>query len=86
MKAQDIARFLNAPVAEENVDTRMAVLRRILNYLYSGREQQAWQTLHEMWPADDQERIKKALLKAYSMGFLTQTDGPDHCDDKQSAK
>jgi hypothetical protein len=83
LTAQDVTRFLNAPAAKANVNTKIAILRRILNYLYSGREQQAWQTLHEMWPAADQERIKKALLKAYRTGILTQTDGPAQCDNKQ---
>ncbi len=44
------------------------------------------QTLHEMWPADDQERIKDALLHVYQTGILAQTDGLDHCEAEPSAK
>jgi hypothetical protein len=39
------------------------VLRMAVYYLFSGRQGQAWQTLDEMWPLWDRERIKSDILK-----------------------
>src|SRR5260370_657337 len=44
----------------------------VLNYLYSGREEQAWQALGEMWPPADVERVKKLILERRSRGLLSQ--------------
>ncbi|MGB8412283.1 MAG: hypothetical protein WCE23_05600 [Candidatus Binatus sp.] len=86
LTAHDIAQFLKAPALEKNDGIKATILGLLLNYLYSGREQQAWQALHEMWPADDQERLKKALLAVYHTGILAQTDGRDRCDEQHSPK
>jgi len=81
-----IATFLKAPEAERNLDIRIAVLRRILNYVYSGREPQAWQTLDRMWPPVDGERLKNSILTAYRTGILSQTDGSDRCNITEPAR
>lgn len=52
-------------------DVKGVVLEIVLAYLYSGREAEAWQTLDEMWPADDRERIKKLILKTKTEGILS---------------
>lgn len=44
-------------------------------YLYSGREQEAWRSLAEMWPAEDLNRIRAALLEARARGIRSQLDG-----------
>jgi len=44
-------------------------------YLYSGREQQAWRSLGEMWPAGDVARIRAAILSARTHGIISQLDG-----------
>ena len=44
-------------------DTLFTVLRIVTDYLYSGRQQQAWRALDDMWPAWDRERIQRWLLK-----------------------
>ncbi len=44
-------------------------------YLYSGREKEAWQSLTQMWPASDVERIRGKILKARSRGIQGQLDG-----------
>lgn len=48
------------------------VLTIVLDYLYSGREQQAWQTLEEMWPASDQGRVKATILERRRRGIVNQ--------------
>jgi len=63
----DIGRFLVADFK----DARRIVLEIVFAYLYSGREEQAWQTLDEMWPAGDRERIKKLILHTKAEGILS---------------
>ncbi len=52
-------------------DARAIVLEIVFSYLYSGREAQAWQTLDEMWPANDRERIKKLIIDTRAKGLLS---------------
>ncbi len=51
------------------------VLEIVWSYLYSGREQEAWRSLAEMWPAADVERIRTAILDARTHGIRAQVDG-----------
>ena len=51
------------------------ILEIVWGYLYSGREQQAWRTLAEMWPAADVARIRAAILNARVRGISTQVNG-----------
>jgi len=51
------------------------VLEIVWAYLYSGREQEAWRSLAEMWPASDVERIRTAVLDARAHGIRAQVDG-----------
>ena len=55
--------------------TKMRVLEIVWAYLYSGREREAWESLAEMWPAADFERIRAALLNARDHGIRSQLDG-----------
>ena len=55
--------------------TKSGVLRIVCSYLYSGREQIAWNSLEEMWPAEDFNRIRTAILSARARGILAQVDG-----------
>jgi hypothetical protein len=48
------------------------VLAIVLNYLYSGREEQAWQALQKMWPESDQSRVKSTILERRSRGIASQ--------------
>jgi hypothetical protein len=60
----------------ENLErTKTKVLQIIWAYLYSGREEEAWKQLAEMWPPSDFDRIRAAILSARSKGILAQTDG-----------
>ena len=58
--------------AGDNV--KASVLAIVLDYLYSGREQQAWKALDEMWPRFDRQRIKQLILKTRSEGILKYVD------------
>src|SRR4029077_15840419 len=57
----------------DQLPTVQKVLTIVLNYLYSGRQDQAWQALDEMWPPADKERVEKLILERRSRGLLSQT-------------
>ena len=56
----------------DQLPTVQKVLTIVLNYLYSGRQDQAWQALDEMWPPADKERVEKLILERRSRGMLSQ--------------
>jgi len=51
------------------------ILEIVWGYLYSGREQEAWHTLTEMWPAADVDRIRAAIVSARARGISAQVNG-----------
>lgn len=55
--------------------TRIKALEIVWAYLYSGREQEAWHALSEMWPAEDVSRIRSLISKARAEGLASQVDG-----------
>jgi hypothetical protein len=54
---------------------KLKVLEIVWSYLYSGREQEAWHSLADMWPAADVDRIRAAILQARAQGIRAQVDG-----------
>jgi hypothetical protein len=54
---------------------KIKVLEIVWSYLYSGREQDAWHFLQEMWPPSDVDRIRTAILAARTRGIRSQVDG-----------
>ena len=64
---------------------KIRVLEIVWAYLYSGREQDAWRALGEMWPPADVDRIRAALLNARAHGIGGQADGTsaDHPEGKK---
>ena len=56
----------------DQLPTVKKVLTIVLNYLYSGRDDQAWQALGEMWPPADVERVKKLIIERRLRGLLSQ--------------
>jgi hypothetical protein len=54
---------------------KVKVLEIVWSYLYSGREQEAWRSLAEMWPAADVERVRTAVLDARTHGIRAEVDG-----------
>lgn len=57
------------------IRTKVAILEIVWAYLYSGREQKAWDVLAEMWPPLDITRIRTAILDARARGVLRQVEG-----------
>ncbi|MGB6725162.1 MAG: hypothetical protein WBE74_04605 [Terracidiphilus sp.] len=57
--------------------TKKAVLEIVFAYLYSGREDQAGQTLRDLWPTADYDRTRAAIAAARSQGILRQVDGTE---------
>jgi hypothetical protein len=57
--------------------TKIKVLEIVWAYLYSGREQEAWQALTDMWPTSDFERVRAALTSARASGIPGQLDGSE---------
>jgi len=55
--------------------TKIGVLQIVWSYLYSGREEEAWKWLAEMWPAADVDRIHAAIVDTRARGILAQIDG-----------
>ncbi|MFZ3264638.1 MAG: hypothetical protein WA172_11615 [Terriglobales bacterium] len=53
---------------------KIKVLEIVWNYLYSGRESDAWRQLREMWPPADVDRIRAAIVNARAAGIHAQVD------------
>ncbi len=54
----------------DQVPTVRKVLTIVLDYIYSGREDMAWQTLEEMWPSNDIARVKSLIRERRKRGML----------------
>lgn len=54
---------------------KIKVLEIVWGYLYSGRDQDAWRSLAEMWPPADIARIRAELVNARTRGVQSQADG-----------
>lgn len=54
---------------------KIKVLEIVWAYLYSGREQDAWRSLAEMWPSQDIDRIRVAVMNARAHGIHGQAEG-----------
>jgi|SRR5579862_3028989 len=94
LNSEDLSNFKNAdgrpsPGASSAEElhrlrqVKIKVLEIVWNYLYSGRERQAWSALAEMWPDNDVARIRAALVEARAHGVLAQVSG---VPSKHSAK
>ena len=56
-------------------ETKIKVLEIVWAYLYSGRQDEAWRALREMWPSQDVPRIQQAISNARARGIESQIDG-----------
>jgi hypothetical protein len=69
----------DAPLSAERLHRLRGVKAQILEivwcYLYSGREQEAWRTLAEMWPTNDVDRIRAAIVSVRARGLRAQVNG-----------
>jgi hypothetical protein len=59
----------------DQTETMYQILTVVLNYLYSGREAEAWQALEQMWPPADAGRVRSLIEERRSRGLLTQLPG-----------
>lgn len=59
---------------ERQQSTKVKVLEIVWAYLYSGREQQAWEQLAVMWPDADLSRVSTAIQSALARGMRSQVD------------
>lgn len=66
--------------------TKIKVVEIVWSYLYSGREEQAWRALGEMWPAGDVSRIRTEIWNARARGIRAQTDGESTASSKSRKK
>ncbi|PYX96156.1 MAG: hypothetical protein DMG71_06860 [Acidobacteria bacterium] len=66
---------LSAERLHEMRGAKAKILEIIWAYLYSGREQQAWELLGEMWPPADLARIHAAILSMRAHGITAQVNG-----------
>jgi hypothetical protein len=55
--------------------TKECVVQIVWAYLYSGRQEQAWDALDQMWPPADRDRIRAAILSARGRGIRAEIDG-----------
>lgn len=63
--------------------TKIAILEIVWSYLYSGREQEAWNALAGMWPPADLNRIRSAIESARAHGILLQVqESPTQAGEK----
>jgi hypothetical protein len=53
---------------------KIRVLEIVWAYLYSGRDDEAWHALDEMWPTADVDRVRVAILDARKRGIRAQVD------------
>jgi hypothetical protein len=76
LTAADLKKFresnYNQKLFVDQLTTVKRVLTIVLNYLYSGREEQAWQALDVMWPPSDKERVRGLILERRARGLLAQ--------------
>ena len=66
---------LNMEEKRRLVATKIKVLEVVWSYLYSGREQDAWKALADMWPSADFDRIRTSIQNAREHGIRSEVDG-----------
>jgi hypothetical protein len=79
LTSADLEKFRQSRYNDKLFTDQLPTVRRVLtivvNYLYSGREDKAWQALDELWPASDENRVKGLILERRGRGLLAQLNG-----------
>lgn len=79
LSSGDIEKFRQSRYNDKMFSDQLPTVRRVLvivlNYLYSGREEQAWKALDELWPTSDENRVKGLILERRGRGLLKQLSG-----------
>lgn len=77
----DLERFrgsrYNDKMFTDQLPTVRNVLIIVLNYLYSGREEQGWKALDDFWPASDRNRVRNLIMQRRGRGLLAQLNASD---------
>jgi len=68
----ELDQFRTTGPSPPRAEVHAAVLTIVVEYLYSGREPQAWQAFTEMWPASTQQRVKQLILDTRARGLASQ--------------
>lgn len=68
----ELDQFRTAGPTPQKPEVHAAILTIVVEYLYSGREQQAWQAFDEMWPATTRQRVKQLILDTRARGLASQ--------------
>ena len=67
---EDLAELKNSNVTVARAPNEQnKVLSIVLDYLYSGRSQQARSVLDQFWPPDDRESVRKDIVEEYCHGY-----------------
>jgi hypothetical protein len=69
---------MSADQMHRDLTTKIRVLEIVWGYLYSDREQDAWNALGAMWPPADVDRIRASILDARAHGIRSRVDGVSH--------
>lgn len=67
--------FVPVDQQQRLLKTKTKVLEIVWSYLYSGRVEEAWKVLNNMWPSADCERVRTFMLQARARGIRAQADG-----------
>jgi hypothetical protein len=68
----ELDQFRSAGLRPQDAEVHAAVVTIVVEYLYSGREQQAWQAFDEMWPPATQQSVKQLMLDTWARGLVSQ--------------
>jgi hypothetical protein len=69
------ASFVPVDQQQRLLKTKTKILEIVWSYFYSGREEDAWKALHEMWPEADAERVRTFMMQARARGIRAQVEG-----------
>lgn len=72
---QALEQFRSTGPKPDNAEVRAAILTVVLEFLYSGREEEAWKAFNSMWPESTREKTKKLILDTKARGVLTSVNG-----------
>jgi hypothetical protein len=74
----ELLKPLNMEESEAYLETEENILSIVLAYLYGGKNQEAWKTLHRYWPPKDERRMRELIKNTAEGGFLGDTSRPKY--------
>jgi len=75
LSQEEIERFHESGPAPDKPEIHAAVVTIVLEYLYSGRADQAWKEFDAMWPEKSRERFRKLIIDTRARGILAPISG-----------